>query len=141
MTGDGNGWFMVENLPSGRLILESSASPHFSVTGLQLLEGDHGVVEAVVDWGDFSLSGQVMDREGKPLPEAQLTLVWTRESGGVTSRSARSAVADANGNFLFSRLSVGPHQLRADAPGYRRHEEQHVIGTDPAEVLVVLDKE
>jgi hypothetical protein len=39
--------------------------------------------------------------------------------GGLLSQSSRTAVADATGNFAFTQLGSGPHQLRIDAPGFQ----------------------
>jgi protocatechuate 3,4-dioxygenase beta subunit len=50
-----------------------------------------------------SLAGTVLDANGQPLPQAQVTL----------TRIGRSALTDAAGRFVFRNVPTGTHRVQA----------------------------
>lgn len=61
------------------------------------------------------LSGSVLDRSGKPLPFATVSLVSLPDSSIV-----KAAASDELGVFLFDRARAGSYLIRVTAVGYRK---------------------
>ncbi len=55
-----------------------------------------------------SLAGRVSDTNGRPLPQAQVTL----------TRIGRNVLTDATGRFVFRNVPVGIHRVQATFMGY-----------------------
>lgn len=62
-----------------------------------------------------SVSGRVTDTSGAVLPGAQITMT------AVDTNVTRAAVADANGNYDFPSLPIGPYTMRIAAPGFQTY--------------------
>lgn len=62
-----------------------------------------------------SVSGRVTDTSGAVLPSAQITMT------AVDTNVTRTAVADANGNYDFPSLPIGPYTMRITAPGFQTY--------------------
>jgi len=59
---------------------------------------------------------------------AEVTLFWSDEEQGVTSRSRRQTVADGGGYFIFTELGPGPHTIVVSARGYQSVRREAVPG-------------
>lgn len=70
-------------------------------------------------FGQGSVEGQVTDREGRALPNAEVTL----KRRGIQTRQ----VTDSGGSFRFFALSAGEYELVADASGYYPAEAEIVV--------------
>jgi hypothetical protein len=89
----------------------------------------------MLDVGDYLLEGRVLDQHANPIAGAQLSLVWSHESNGITSHSARNSTTDTAGYFRFSQLGPGVHMLSVGAAGYEpRRIEQDVGGNGKIQV-------
>ncbi len=62
-----------------------------------------------------SISGQVADASAKPVPGAQVRLVHEE------TNKSRTAVTDAQGEFVLSLLPSGSYRLEVERTGYRKH--------------------
>ena len=68
-----------------------------------------------------SIGGEVTDAAKKPVAGAAVSLVQQE------TNKKRTAVTDAQGDFLVTLLAPGAYTLQVDAPGYRRHEQTLVL--------------
>jgi len=66
-----------------------------------------------------SLTGEVVSRDGKPAPGAEVALFYDHDGSGYGSSVVATTRADAEGRFRFSdiRLDVPPVALNASTPG------------------------
>jgi len=141
VTGGLQGDFLVERLPEGPLTLQTHASPYFSFSGIELSPGMITPVRLVLDTGSHKLDGFVLDADRRPVPGAQVSLLWSSRESGVLSRSHRQTTTDAGGYFLFTRLGSGRHTLAASAEGYRSARLDPQVGADSSEVRVYLQED
>jgi len=72
---------------------------------------------ATMTTGSATVSGQVVDMVGGPIPGAMVAAV----SG---SREVATAVTDGDGRFSIGGLPAGPVTLRAELAGFRTSEQQ-----------------
>lgn len=126
---DEQGYFAVEDVPEGRLRLETRF-PLLYVQGLELAPGADESVLLVLDSGEHVLSGKVLDPLGNPVGGAQVHLGWYLRDGGVESSSSRKAVSDESGFFQFTQLGPGAHVLNVTASGYSVAQGVHDVASD-----------
>ena len=119
VTGDGIGRFVLEHLPSGSAVFQTSASPFLNISGVELAPGVANDVRLRLDTGSHRLGGFILDAGGGPVPGARVLLLWSVVENGVRSRSKRETFSDANGYFLFTLLGSGRHTLNVSADGFR----------------------
>ena len=62
-----------------------------------------------------TLSGQIHDATGKPLPFATVALLNARDSGMV-----KGTATNQQGQYVFERVGAGPYRVRASAVGYQK---------------------
>ncbi len=141
VTGGPRGDFLIEQLPEGPLMLQTHASPYFSVSGIELSPGVTTRVRLVLDTGTHELDGFVLDAGGVPVPGALLSLRWSHRESGLLSRSQRRTTTDAGGYFLFTQLGSGRHTLTAGAAGYRGARHDLDVGAASSEVMIHLPEE
>jgi protocatechuate 3,4-dioxygenase beta subunit len=77
------------------------ASLDFTITGFNL-----SALDFRADVKTFSISGQVLDKDGKPIP------------GVTVTAGSYFAVTDANGNYTISGLLPGTYQVKAAKSGF-----------------------
>ena len=141
VSGDGNGYFQLEDLQAGELSLQTHISPYLRVTGIRLAAGENESVELTLDWGDLVIQGQVTDEQGHPVPGAEISVSWSLQDGQLHSRSSRRTTSAADGTSTVSGLGPGIHALSVDAPGFEAAWMEHDALTDSRELLVELASE
>ncbi len=117
VVSDDNGYFEAEGIPSGEIRFQTRSEPSISLTGLQLPEGQRVQADLVVDWGKYSISGIVENKDGEPYAGARLIARWTQARHGLVSDSTRIAQTNTSGEFGFSQLGPGPHEIIVESNG------------------------
>src|SRR3954469_10750928 len=80
-----------------------------------------------------SLAGTVVDRRGRPVPEARV-LAFALAAGGATPLEAAT---DLDGRFRFAPIPPGPYRLLVEAAGFAAAEKAPVSApADDAAVKV-----
>jgi len=138
LSSDADGNFTVP-APAGELVIASQSAPSIVVRGVYLDPGDELHVPLIVDWGEHEIRGMVVDPYGNPVPASRIVLRWTHQTDGISSRTTRRTAADAQGNFHFSELGPGPHQLEIDAPGFRTASLRHDVSSQGYDLTVRLN--
>ncbi len=115
---DSLGNFEIPAAPAGELVFSSVSTPSVLVKGLQLEPGERVDMPMVLDWGDHSIRGQVVDSRGNPVPASRVVLNWSHRDERLDTQTTRRTATDAQGRFAFSNLGPGPHSLKVDAPGF-----------------------
>ena len=138
ITSDGQGRFLITGLPEGRVALQTHAAPLLSVSGIELAAGADGDLTVVVDVGSRRFDGRLFTNDGAPAPGVSVTLEWSASAGGITSRSSRQTVSDADGNFAFSQLGGGIHIVSAALAGAGSVRLEHAVGTAVEPVHITL---
>ena len=122
---DSLGNFEVPAAPAGELVISSLSTPTVLVKGLHLEPGERISLPLVLDWGDHSIRGIVVDSKGNPVPASRVILNWSRQDERVNTQATRRTATDSLGQFAFSNLGPGPHSLKVDAPGYLGVDIKH----------------
>jgi len=129
VTSDPGGHFLVDNIPAGEVVFGSRGHPQFTVGGILLEPKKTTTANIVLDWGREEMAGQLVNSDnGEPVAGAEVTLFWSDEEQGVTSRSRRQTVADGGGYFIFTELGPGPHTIVVSARGYQSVRREAVPG-------------
>ncbi len=136
VTGDGQGYYVVDNAPEGELILQTHSMPRFTVSGINMPPGGVEEVALILDWGHYALRGVVVDSQGNAVSAPRITLAWSHAESSVRSQSSRGTASDAQGFFSFSQLGPGLHTVTVQAPGFKTKRVEVDVG-DLAEELVV----
>ena len=134
VTSDIDGLFFVEQVPAGKLGLQTHSQPRFSISGLRLAPNDETYVDLVLDVGPLALSGTVLDSAGLPLGGAQLVLSWLHSDGVLRSSARRQTTSDLDGRFAFSGLGRGLHRLAV-----QKDNERYQLDVDVSEDSVNLE--
>jgi 5-hydroxyisourate hydrolase-like protein (transthyretin family) len=140
VTGDQQGFFSVDEVEAGDLLLETRSSPLFSISGIRLTEREEKSVRLVLDWGSHQVSGLVMDEGGLPLPATELFVTSLRRDNGLRAHAVRRAVTDESGFFLVNQVGAGYHTIRVAAPGFLTAVLDHEVGKDAPEVIIRLQR-
>ncbi|MFU8877753.1 MAG: carboxypeptidase regulatory-like domain-containing protein [Wenzhouxiangellaceae bacterium] len=136
VASDARGNFEVEEVPAGRLRLETLSQPRLQAGGIELGPGETRQVEVPLDWGESWLFGQVVDAAGKPVAGARVTLQWQQQHYGLTSSSHRQAGTDLEGHFNFSNLGARDYSVTVQAPGYQTVRRSLSPGMDEARIVI-----
>ena len=119
ITSDASGFFRLDAFPAGRLKFYTATPEYFRVLGLQA-RGDRYVnLSLVIDRGQYRLSGQVLDPQGRPIPSTRITLNSAISGKGYQSVAFRTRRTDDSGYFEFTDLGGIAHSLGVYATGYK----------------------
>jgi protocatechuate 3,4-dioxygenase beta subunit len=119
------GNFKIPDAPAGDLVISSVSTPSVLITGLRLEPGELIHMSMVLDWGDHSIRGQVVDSTGIPVPASRVVLNWSHREETLDMHTTRRTATDSEGRFAFSNLGPGPHSLKVDAPGFLSVDIDH----------------
>jgi protocatechuate 3,4-dioxygenase beta subunit len=110
VSGDADGYFELDEVPEGELILQAASMPRLRIDGVMVDAAADTYAELVLDWGTVVLDGRVVDADGRAVASARVDLYWEHERDGIASRALWSTFTDSAGRFGFSRL--GPAATR-----------------------------
>ncbi len=144
---DTNGSFSVAEFPKGRFQLSTRGQQSLTATGFRFDPATGEVVNLTIDVGPYHLSGRIYDESGHSIDGAYVFLNWTLQENGIRIRSIRQVSADANGEFLFTELGPGDHELvvsawRDNTVGQiiKRTIRQTVnVSVDPQELIIFIN--
>jgi hypothetical protein len=156
---DANGSFSVAEFPKGRFqVVTKGIHPvatnwtHQVPTKGQYLLRATGLnfdpvialpVNMTFDLGPYNLGGRIYDESGQTFDGADVFLNWVLHESGVRIRSTRKASADANGEFRFTGLGPGEHELIVSAwrgNTFKQTVKQMVdLGVDSGELIIVFN--
>ncbi len=106
-----DGSFLAEDVPSGNIVFDTRTSPHYSVRGLTLNEGDVKEVEVIFGLGTSRVEGIVSGGEGGRRAGVRVVLSWTKSANSLTSSVQHSTVTDEQGWYRFTNLAPGTYQV------------------------------
>ena len=118
-TNDGDTTLTLSNVAPIPYTLSDTLQPDFywksivqggqPITGRTIDFGTPGLLEITVSAGAAQVNGSVVDRQGKPVPNAVVALA---PASGASS-AVRTGTADAQGKFYFASLAPGDYRLAA----------------------------
>jgi hypothetical protein len=140
---DVNGTFNVAEFPIGKFLVVIKGQQTFRATGLKF-DPETGVpVILTIDLGPYNLGGSIYDESGQTFDGADVFLNWALHKKGVRVRSTRKVSANASGEFRFSGLGPGDHELVVSAwrgSTFKKTIKQTVnVGVDSGELIVVFN--
>ena len=140
---DANGTFNVAEFPIGKFLVVIKGQQTFRATGLKF-DPETGVpVILTIDLGPYNLGGSIYDESGQTFDGADVFLNWALHKKGVRVRSTRKVSANASGEFRFSGLGPGDHELVVSAwrgNTFKKTIKQTVnVGVDSGELIVVFN--
>ncbi len=140
---DANGSFSVTEFPIGKFLVVIREQQTLRATGLKF-DPDTGVpVILTIDLGPYNLAGGIYDESGQTFDGADVFLNWALHENGVRIRSTRNVSANASGEFRFTGLGPGNHELVVTAwrgDTFKQTVKRTVnVGVDSGELIIVLD--
>ncbi len=144
---DANGSFSVVGFPKGRFQLATRGQQSLRATGLKFDPDAGEPVTLTIDLGPYHLSGRIYDKSGQALDGADVFLNWGLQESGIRIRSTRQVSADASGEFRFTGLGPGDHELVVSAwriDTFRQTNKQTIrqtinVGVDPGELNIFFN--
>lgn len=140
---DANGTFSVTEFPIGRFNVAIKGQQTLRAAGLNF-DPDTGVpVILTMDLGPYNLVGRIYDEFVQTFDGANVFLNWALHENGVRIRSTRKVSANASGEFRFTGLGPGSHELVVTAwrgDTFRQTVKRTVnVGVDSEESIIVLN--
>lgn len=140
---DVNGAFSVTEFPIGGFKVAIKGQQNLRANGLKF-DPDTGVpVILTIDLGPYNLGGGIYDESGQIFDGAYVFLNWTLHKNGARFRSTRKVTANASGEFRFTGLGPGDHEIVVTAwrgNTYKQTVRQTVnVGVDSGELIIVLN--
>jgi len=141
---DASGSFRVNGFPKGRFQLAINGQQSLRATGLNFDPDAGEPFNLTIDLGPYHIRGRIYDGSGQTFDGAQVFLNWALKKNGVRIRSTRQVSVDAGGEFRFTGLGPGDHELvvsawKSDAFGQtvKQTVRQTVnVGVDPGELNI-----
>ncbi len=140
---DEDGKFYADALAS-KLGVTVVGLPHFK----QALQGEKFARETapgVYDVGDLEinlplreLSGQLVDQNGKPVPQANVVPIPLNPNAPFTPKDVRAVTTDNAGNFRFAPVLAGDYDLSVQTSPEKEFEpaNQKITAGKPAKVTI-----
>lgn len=121
---DDEGEVTFESLPEGGYLytIEQNGSPPLVASApVVILRGETLILDLQLPDHDRSISGKVVDRNGAPVADLEITARLhknTDSPGGVLKRvNLASALSDTNGRFEIEELQASDYEIEAEADG------------------------
>lgn len=115
---DRGGRFSLSPVPEGQVRLSTASQPRFVTSGAALRPNQELQLRSIVDVGEHSLTGVVVDDLGMPVANARVTLSWVLRQEGLTHESLRHSVSDQHGRFSFHGFGPGARVLIVNADDF-----------------------
>jgi len=144
---DAQGSFSLTGFPTGKFELAIKGEQSLTAVGFKFDPAVGELVTLTIDVGPYSLRGRIYDESGQTFDNARVFLNWELQENGIRIRSTRQTSADANGEFQFSELGPGIHELaisalKAGASGQATkytHRQRFNVGVDAGELNIYLN--
>jgi hypothetical protein len=141
---DTHGNFSVAGFPKGKFQLAINGQQLLRATGFQFDPDTAEPVKLTIDIGPYHLSGRIYDASGQTFDGAQVFLNWALKENGVRIRSTRQVRANARGEFRFTELGPGDHELvvnawKGDKATKQTLRETINLGVDPGELNIFFN--
>lgn len=143
VVADANGDFSVAEFPKGKFQVATRGQHTIKATGLMFDPGTNVPFILTIDLGPYNLKGDIYDESGQTFDGADVILIRALHDNGVSIRSTRKVSANAKGEFRFTGLGPGKHELVVSA--WRRDTFKKTIrktvnvGVDSGELIVVVN--
>jgi len=140
---DSNGTFRVNEFPKGKFTLTIKGQQTLRATGLKF-DPDIGVpIILTMDYGPYDLGGSIYDESGQRFDGADIFLNWALHENNVRIRSTRKVSANASGEFRFTELGPGNHELVVTAwrgNTFKQTVKRTVnVGVNSGEMVIFID--
>jgi hypothetical protein len=144
---DANGSFSVAEFPKGKFQLAINGQQLLRATGFKFDPDVAEPVKLTIDLGPYHLRGRIYDASGQTFDGAQVFLNWALQYNGVRIRSTRQVSANDRGEFRFTGLGPGDHELvvnawKGDTAGQtiKQTLRQTInLGVDPGELDIFFN--
>lgn len=140
---DANGTFSVAEFPKGRLGVTTRGQQILRATGLEFDPDTRERANLTIDLGPYNLVGRIYDESGQTFDGADVILIWALNENGIRIRSTRRLRIDAGGEFRFTGLGPGDHELVVSAwrgSTFKQTVKQTVnVGVDSEDLMIVFN--
>jgi len=140
---DANGTFSVNEFPKGKFQVAIKGQQNLKATGLKFDPNTGVPVILTIDLGPYNLGGSIYDESGQTFDGADVFLNWALHENGVRTRSTRKVGVNAIGEFQFTGLGPGIHELVVTAwrgNTFKQTVKRTVnVGVDSGELIIVLN--
>ncbi len=144
---DVQGSFSLTGFPAGKFELAIKGEQSLTATGFNFDPVVGELITLTIDVGPYYLRGQIYDESGQTFDRARVFLNWELQENGIRIRATRQISVDSSGEFQFTELGPGNHELVISAwkagafgqtPKYTARQTVNV-GIDPGELNIYLN--
>jgi len=140
---DANGAFSVNEFPKGKFQLEIKGQQTLRATGLKFDPHTFAPIILTIDHGPYDLWGGIYDESGQTFDGADVFLNWVLHKNSIRIRSTRKVSANASGEFRFTGLGPGDHELVVTAwrgNTFRQTVKRTVnVGVNSGDLIIVFN--
>jgi len=108
---DAHGSFSLTGFPAGKFELSIKGRQSLTATGFRFDPAVGELITLTIDVGPHYLKGQIYDESGQTIDNARVFLNWELQENSIRIRSIRQTSVDARGEFQFTGLGPGNHEL------------------------------
>jgi hypothetical protein len=144
---DAYGSFSLTGFPTGKFELAIKGEQSLTATGFKFDPVVGDLITLTIDVGPYYLRGQIYDESGQTFDRARVFLDWKLQENGIRIRSTRQTSVGTSGEFQFTELGPGNHELvisawkggtSGQATKYTARQTVNV-GIDPGELNIYLN--
>ncbi len=140
---DANGTFSVTEFPKGKFQVAIKGQQSLRATGLKFDPDTAVPVILTIDLGPYNLGGSIYDESSQVFDGADVFLNWALHENGVRIRSTRKVSVNAIGEFQFTGLGPGNHELVVTAwrgNSFKQTVKRTVnVGVDSGELIIFFN--
>ena len=133
-----SGEFQVDNVPVGALEITKTFGQALIITGLNATTNQTQPLNLVVDRGDATLVGTILDSNNNIVPGATVVLSWDYDDELIRSAMNRRVTSDVNGRFEVPNIDSGNHKLIVTSSFGKPHKQNINIPPYGQDLLLVL---
>lgn len=117
-TTDYAGMFTLKDVPEGNLTVATAGYPKLEVSDIQFEAWQNTALVLTLGVGNRTLRGRVVNEAAQPVVGAVVEVSGSESTGETTSRFTFRVHTDRNGEFRFSQLTQGKHELSVKSLSY-----------------------
>lgn len=133
---DSTGMINLQQVPEGVLTLQTRGYPKLEVSDIRFDAWQDTSLVVTMNVGNRALNGKVVDEAGRPVRGAVVEVSTSTGEQEMTSRATFRTHTNVAGEFRFSSLASGKHELRVSSPRFEPLTVEAAPGDAPMTLVL-----